>query len=144
VTAQLADLQYNTAIAAMMEYLNVVRSGGRVAARAEVEPLVLMVAPFCPHLAEELWERLGHEGGLFEAATWPEHDPAKAREAAVDVAVQVNGRLRGTVRLPAGADQGAAEAAARAEENVARHLEGTTVRRVIHVPDRLLNFVVGS
>ncbi len=143
VTGQLADLQYNTAIAAMMEYLNAVRAGGREAARAEVEPLVVMVAPFAPHIAEEMWERLGNESSIFDHAEWPAYDEDKARESDVQLAVQVNGKLRGTVSVPAGADQQRAEAAARAEPNVARFLDGSQVRRVIHVPDRLLNFVVG-
>ncbi|MEK9500068.1 leucine--tRNA ligase [Gaopeijia maritima] len=143
VSEQLPELGYNTSIAAMMEYLNVVRAGGRTAALAEVEPLVVMVAPFCPHLAEELWERLGHEGSIFDAAPWPEFDPEKARETRTEVAVQVNGKLRGTVLLEVDADAGTAEAAARAEDNVARYLESATVRRVIHVPNRLVNFVVG-
>ncbi len=143
VTEQLAELQYNTSIAALMEYLNVVRSGGRTAARAEVEPLIVMVAPFCPHIAEELWERLGHEGSIFDAAPWPSHDPEKARETRVEVAVQVNGKLRGTVMLDVDSDAETAEAAARAEDNVARYLVDATVRRVIHVPNRLINFVVG-
>ncbi len=142
VTGQLADLQYNTSIAAMMEYLNVARAGGRTAARAEVEPLVVMLAPFAPHIAEELWEHLGHAGSIFDSAPWPDFDPEKTREDAVDLAVQVNGKLRGTVRIPAGADQATAEAAARAEENVLRYLNDGEIRRVIHVPDRLLNYVV--
>ncbi len=143
VSEQLPELGYNTSIAALMEYLNVVRSGGRTAARSEVEPLVVLVAPFCPHIAEELWERLGHEGSLFDAAPWPAYDADKARETRVEVAVQVNGKLRGTVLLEVDADADTAEAAARAEDNVARHLDGATVRRVIHVPNRLVNFVVG-
>jgi leucyl-tRNA synthetase len=142
VTDQLAGLQYNTTVAALMEYLNVVRAGGRTAARAEVEPLVVLVAPFCPHIAEELWARLGHAESVFDGGNWPVHDPDTARESTVQVAVQVNGKLRGTVPLPAGAEQEAAEAAARGEENVARYLDGATVRRVIHVRDRLINFVV--
>ena len=101
-----------------------------------------MVAPFCPHVAEELWERLGHETGIFESAPWPEFDPEKARETRVEVAIQVNGKLRGTVFLAVDAGREVAEDAARAEENVARHLEGAAVRRVIHVPNRLVNFVV--
>ena len=142
ITEQLADLQYNTSIAAMMEYLNVARAGGRTPARAEIEPLVIMLAPFAPHIAEELWEHLGHEGSIFDAGPWPECDLEKAKEDAVDLAVQVNGKLRGTVRVPAGADQATAEAAARGEENVARYLDEGQIRRVIHVPDRLLNYVV--
>ena len=142
VTEQIADLRYNTAIAAMMEYLNAVRAGGRAPGRAEIEPLVCLIAPFAPHMAEELWERLGHEGSIFDGANWPAFDAAKAVEEEVRVAVQVNGKVRGTVSVPAGADRDAVTALAREEDNVARHLEGMEVRRVVHVPDRLLNFVV--
>jgi len=143
VSEQLPNLQYNTAVAAMMEYLNAVRSGGRQSARAEVEPLVALVAPFAPHLAEELWERMGHSQSIFEGSNWPSFDPEKAAEETVKIAVQVNGKLRGTVEASAGTSQEVAEELARAQENVTRHLEGFTVRRVIFVPNRLLNFVVG-
>jgi len=142
VTRQIPELSYNTSIAAMMEYLNAVRAGGRKATRREVEPLVVMIAPFAPHVAEELWEHLGHDGGIFDRANWPTYDEAKTRETSVKLAVQVNGKLRATVEGPAGMDQDAAEAAARSDENVARYLDGATLKRVIHVPNRLLNFVV--
>ena len=142
LTEQLDGLQYNTAIAALMEYLNVVRAGGRTAMRAEVEPLVVLVAPFCPHIAEELWERLGHTESIFEGANWPRWDEAKAREDRMLVAVQVNGRLRGTVSVARGTSREAVEDLARGDQNVARHLDGAEVRRVIYVPERLMNFVV--
>jgi leucyl-tRNA synthetase len=142
VTEQLRDLQYNTAVAAMMEYLNAVRSGGRRAARAEVEPLVVLVAPFAPHLAEELWEKLGHEESIFEGANWPAYDPAKTLDDAVNVAVQVNGKLRGTIQAAKGAPEADVVALARRDENVARHLAGVTERKVVFVKDRLVNFVV--
>ena len=141
VTEQLAALQYNTAVAALMECLNVVRAGGRTAARAEVEPMVVMVAPFAPHLAEELWEHLGHEGSIFDGAHWPAWDPEKVREREVEIAVQVNGRLRGSIQGPPGLPREEAEARARSEENIARHLQDAEVRRVVYVQDRLLNFV---
>ena len=144
VTEQVGTLRYNTAIAAMMEYLNAARAGGRTPARAEIEPLVCLVAPFAPHIAEELWRRLGHEGSIFDGANWPAFDPARAAERVARVAVQVNGRVRGTVSAPAGADTEAVVALARCEPNVARHLEGKEIRRTIHVPDRLLNFVVAE
>ena len=102
----------------MMEYLNAVRAGGRTPARAEIEPVVLMVAPFAPHIAEELWERLGHEGGLFGGARWPEYDPVKAKRRIVKLAVQVNGRVRGTIEGPSEMSQEDAVALARAQENV--------------------------
>lgn len=142
VTEQIPNLHYNTAIAALMEYLNAVRSGGRRAVRAEVESLVVLLAPFAPHLAEELWERLGHDASVFQGSNWPVYDPEKAHEDIVRIAVQVNGKLRGTVEVPAGTSQEDAETAARKQENIARHLEGATIRRVVFVPDKLLNFVV--
>ena len=142
VSEQMPNLQYNTAIAALMEYLNSVRAGGRRPRREEVEPLVVLVAPFAPHLAEELWERLGHETSIFQGAAWPAFDEEKAREETVKVAVQVNGKLRGTVDVAAGSPQGDAEEAARQQENIARHLDGAEIRRVIFIPDKLLNFVV--
>ena len=143
LSEQLPKLQYNTAVAALMEYLNTVRAGGRQAARSEVEALVVMVAPFAPHIAEELWERLGHEGSIFEGANWPSFDAEKARDDTIKIAVQVNGKLRATVDVAAGSGQEEVEALARAQENVTRHLEGSSLRRVIFVKDRLLNFVVG-
>ena len=143
VTRQIADLQFNTCISGMMEYLNAVRAGGRTPARAEIEPVVLMVAPFAPHIAEELWERLGHEGGLFGRARWPEYDPEKAKRRIVKLAVQVNGKVRGTIEGPSEMSREDALALAREQENVARFLQKGSVRRVIHVPGRLINLVVG-
>jgi leucyl-tRNA synthetase len=142
VTRQMPELGFNTSIAAMMEYLNAVRAGGRTASPSEVEALVVMIAPFAPHMAEELWARLGHDGSIFEGANWPAFDETKTRETSVKLAVQVNGKLRATVEGPAGMDQDAAEAAARSDENVARYLDGAALKRVIYVPNRLLNFVV--
>jgi leucyl-tRNA synthetase len=142
VSEDIAALRYNTAIAAIMEYLNVVREGGRRAHRAEVEPLVALVAPFAPHLAEELWEQLGHAGSLFEGAHWPEHDAARAAADTVEFVVQVNGKVRARLELPRGLSEDQARAAALADDNVRRHLDGTRVRRVVFVPDRLVNLVV--
>ncbi len=142
VTEQLGDLQYNTAVAAMMEYLNAVRSGGRQAARSEVEPLVVLVAPFAPHLAEELWERLGHTESIFHGANWPAYDEAKTVDDTVKIAVQVNGKLRGTVHAAKGAPEADVVALSRKDENVARHLVHVTERKVVFIKDRLVNFVV--
>lgn len=143
VTDQIPMLSYNTAIAALMECLNVVRAEGRTAVRAEVEPLVVMVAPFAPHVAEELWEWLGHEGSIFDGAHWPDFDAEKAAESTVEIAVQVNGKLRATITAAKDAAEEEVVGAARDEENVQRHLDGKEERRVIYVPGRLVNFVVG-
>ncbi len=148
VTEDIAGLHYNTAIAAMMEYLNAVREGGRRANRAEVKALVVLVAPFAPHLAEELWQRLGHDRSLFASRTqqaapnWPMFDPLKATADVVELVVQVNGKVRARLPLARGADQEAAKAAALADENVVRFLNGGQVRKIVFVPDRLINLVV--
>jgi leucyl-tRNA synthetase len=142
VTEDLAELRYNTAIAAMMEYLNAVREGGRRVNRAEVEPLVVLVAPFAPHLAAELWERLGNGDGLFDAENWPAFDAQKATADTVEFVVQVNGKLRARMAMSRGIDETLARDVALADENVLRFVEGKVVRKIIFVPDRLLNIVV--
>ena len=143
VTGDLEDLAYNTSIAALMDYVNVIRAEGRTPSLEEVHPLVIMLAPMAPHIAEELWERTGGEPSLFDHASWPSYDPAMLEEDEVDLPVQVNGKLRATVRVGRGASRDAVQEAALRDENVRRHLEGVAIRKVIHVPDRLINLVVG-
>jgi leucyl-tRNA synthetase len=140
VTADLEALHYNTAIAALMELVNTLRDSN-CAEPTVVGELVQMTAPFAPHFAEECWERLAHHRSIFDS-TWPSFDPALTIEETVTVAVQVGGKTRGTIAVARDADQATAEAEARADESVARHLDGKTVRKVIWVPGRLLNFVV--
>jgi leucyl-tRNA synthetase len=143
VTEDLEALSYNTAIAAMMEYLNAVRAGGRTPERAAVEPLVTLVAPFAPHLAEELWERMGREGSIFDGGQWPSFDAAKAVADTVEFVVQVNGKVRARMEMARGITESDARDAALADEHVQRWIEGKQVRKTIFVPDRLLNLVVG-
>jgi leucyl-tRNA synthetase len=138
----LADLDYNTAIAALMDYLNVIRANGRTASLDEVRPLPALLGPVAPHMAEELWERLGGEPSVFENAHWPEYDESVLVLDELDLPVQVNGKLRATIRVARGASQEAVRDMALAEENVRRHLDDVEIRKIIHVPDRLLNLVV--
>jgi leucyl-tRNA synthetase len=143
VTEQIPALGYNTSIAALMECLNTIRADGRVAKRAEIEPLVPMIAPFAPHLAEEIWQRYGNDESIFDGANWPVCDEAKVVEHTVEVAIQVNGKLRGQIPVAKDTPEDAVVAAARSDENVARYLDGVEERRVIYVKERLVNFVVG-
>jgi leucyl-tRNA synthetase len=140
VSADIPALSYNTAVAAMMEYLNAVRRGERQAHHAEVAPLVQLVAVFAPHVAEELWERMGHTGSVFDAG-WPAYDPAMAAEDLITIAVQVNGKTRGTIQIPNGGGEAAAMAAARADQSIAKFITGEP-RKIIFVQGRLLNVVV--
>jgi leucyl-tRNA synthetase len=143
VRDDIEGLRFNTAIAKLMELSHsLVPAGAAGAPREIAEMVVLALAPFAPHMSEEMWERLGHSESLVWEA-YPEVDPALLVLDTSSVAVQVNGKLRGVVELPAGASQDDAEAAARSKDRVASALDGKTVRRVIYVPDRLINFVVG-
>jgi len=141
VTEDVPRLQYNTAIAAMMEYMNALRAGERAVHVEEVRPLVQLVSPFAPHVAEELWERLGGTGTSVFDAGWPAFDPALAVDELITLAVQVNGKTRGTIQATPEITQDAALAAALAEPVIAKFVPGTP-RRVIFVPGRLLNIVL--
>src|SRR2546423_14334413 len=111
------------------------------ATRSEaVRTLILLIAPMAPHLAEECWARLGGEGMIADAE-WPSFDPALLVDDEVTLAVQVNDKLRDTLTAPRGLDRAAAEALALASDKVQRQLAGTAPRKVIVVPDRLVNIV---
>ena len=140
VSEDLPALSYNTAVAAMMEYMNVVRLSERSVHRAEIEPLVQLVAPFAPHVAEDLWERLGHDRSVFDSG-WPVFDASLAAEELITIAVQVGGKTRGTVQLPPGANQDAAMEAALADPNISKFIAGPP-KKIIFVPGRLLSIVV--
>ncbi len=144
VSNSIMDLRFNTAIANMMEYLNVVRSGGRQPRRSEVEPLVTMVAPFCPHIAEELHEHLGHSESIFDSASWPSFDSALLEAEEVEIAVQINGKLRATIRCPTNASEDEVAQQALQHPNVSRYTDSGTIKRRIFVPSRMLSFVVAQ
>ena len=133
-------LSYNTAIAAMMEYMNTMRSGERTPHVAEVRPLVQLVSPFAPHIAEELWSVMGGTTSVFDAG-WPAFDPALVVEDSVTMAVQVQGKTRGTITVSKTATQEEAMAAALADPAIAKWITGP-VKRVIFVPGRMLNLIV--
>lgn len=144
VTDDYENLRFNTAIAAMMEYLNVVRFNSRKLARDEVEPLVILLAPVAPHLAEELWEKLGHRESIFTSASWPEYDPAKAVADLIEIGVQINGKVRGTIKISIDADEEQAMDSARNHPNVASYLEGATIRKSVFIPKRTLSLVLAN
>ncbi len=134
-------MRFNTAISKLMEFTNAFTSAD-VRPKAAMETFVLLLAPMAPHLAEELWQILGH-GESLAYQPWPEYDPALLKDEEVEIPVQVNGKLRSKVVVPADASKEAIETAARADERITELLEGKTVRKVIVVPGKLINFVVG-
>lgn len=142
VSEDYAGLRNNTAVAKLIEYTNHLTKEHRDAVpRAAVEPLVLMLAPLAPHMAEELWLRLGHTTSLAHGP-FPVADPAYLVEDTVEYPVQVNGKVRGRVTVAADADRDTLEAAALADEKVLAFLAGAQPRKVIVVPGRLVNLVV--
>ena len=140
VTVDTDTLNYNTAIAAMMEYVNEVRSA-ECGVRSAMEPLLVMLAPYAPHLAEDLWAALGHERSIFTAA-WPTYDERLAAAGDVEIVVQVNGKVRGRLTVSRGASEAQVVALALKDESVRKFLNGQPVRKTVYVQDRLLNFVV--
>jgi leucyl-tRNA synthetase len=150
VTEDLDGMRFNTAISAMMVFVN-------DAITWETKPVsvlrefLILLAPFAPHLAEELWERLNIEHRTSNAehrtslsyAAWPKHDPALLVESEIEIPVQVNGKLRDVIRVPANADNATVEAAAKASEKAQQFIGGKTIRKVIVVPKKLVNIVVG-
>jgi leucyl-tRNA synthetase len=141
---------FNTCVAAIMELVNDLQAADAQLAAGEVpapvmrelmSSLVLLLAPFAPFLAAELWEELGVEGGVLRAP-WPKSDPGLAKEDELEIPVQINGKLVAVVRVAAGADSKTIEAAALADEKVKSRTAGKTVAKVIVVPGRAVNLVV--
>ncbi len=141
VTEGLENLSYNTAIAALMELLNAMRAVN-CGERQMVKDMVIMLAPFAPHFAEECWERLGNQTSVFDAE-WPQWDEALTVEQVAEIPVQVNGKTRSRVQVPRGASEKVVVAAAKRDPSVTRFTEGKELIKVVYVKDRLLNLVVG-
>jgi leucyl-tRNA synthetase len=140
VTEDLEELRFNTAIAKLMEFVNAA-SKHETRARAAVEEFVKLVSPFAPHFAEEVWRRLGHESTIAYEP-WPTHDPAWLVDETIELPVSVNGKKRATIEVPADAASEAVEKAA--IEAVTKWTAEKTVRKVIYIPGRMVNVVVGA
>jgi leucyl-tRNA synthetase len=141
VTDAMENMRFNTAISEMMIFVNEATRAPTVPV-SFMEAFVRILAPFAPHIAEELWERLGHTQSI-SCAPWPAFDEAKTRADTIIIGVQVNGKMRGQVELAPDVSPQDAIAAAKAAPQVARHLLDQAIRREIYVPGRLVNFVVG-
>lgn len=150
VTEDIEDrFHFNTAIAAVMELVNSINAfeprnnpANAPVLKEAVESVILLLAPFVPHIAEELWECLGHQDGL-ESAGWPDFDPAAAVEDELLIVVQVNGKLRGKITAASSSTEDEVKAAALADDKVKSFTEGKSVKKVIYVPGKLVNIVVG-
>ena len=144
VTDDIDTLKMNTAIAALMAMVNEFYSNGL--SRGDFEALLLMLSPFAPHMVEELWEQKGfaakHEGKMAMQCAWPEYDESKTVASSVEMAVQVGGKLKGTITVPVDSDQDTVVEAAKANEKVAKAIAGMQIVKVIHVKNKLVNLIV--
>ena len=144
VTDDIDTLKMNTAIAALMTMVNEFYSNGL--SRGDFEALLLMLSPFAPHKVEELWEQKGfaakHEGKMAMQCAWPEYDESKTVASSVEMAVQVGGKLKGTITVPVDSDQESVVEAAKANEKVAKAIAGMQIVKVIHVKNKLVNLIV--
>ena len=144
VTDDIDTLKMNTAIAALMTMVNEFYSNGL--SRGDFEALLLMLSPFAPHMVEELWEQKGfaakHEGKMAMQCAWPEYDESKTVASSVEMAVQVGGKLKGTITVPVDSDQESVVEAAKANEKIAKAIAGMQIVKVIHVKNKLVNLIV--
>ena len=144
VTDDIDTLKMNTAIAALMAMVNEFYSNGL--SRGDFEALLLMLSPFAPHMVDELWEQKGfaakHEGKMAMQCAWPEYDESKTVASSVEMAVQVGGKLKGTITVPVDSDQESVVEAAKANEKVAKAIAGMQIVKVIHVKNKLVNLIV--
>lgn len=140
VTEDIETLNYNTAISALMMLLTEMEKGSKSLTTSDSAVFLKLLAPFAPHITEELWHELGNTDSIHRSE-WPAYDAALLVESMAEIAVQVNGKLRGTVTVPAEATQADVEAAARGEINVAKFIVGTPAK-IVYVPRRLINFVI--
>lgn len=140
VTIETEEMRYNTAISAMMEFVNAVTKWDSKP-RAVMVPFVLLLAPYAPHLAEELWQQLGHSQSLTYEP-WPEYDESLLVSDTVKLPIQVNGKLRASIEVAKGISKDDAVAAALDQENVSKQVAGKAFKKVIFVPGKILNMVV--
>ena len=143
VSEDIEAMKFNTAIAALMALVNDFYANG--ASRGDMKALILMLSPFAPHICEELWENMGfaaQTGKMACQSPWPVYDESKTVASEVEMAVQVQGKLRGSVKVPMDSDEAAVVAAAKAVDKVARQLEGMEIVKVIHVKNKLVNLIV--
>ena len=141
VTADIENFSYNTSVAAFMICVNEL-SAQKCTSRTVLEPLVAVVAPFAPHIAEELWHAMGHDTSVCDAQ-WPSYNEEYLKESMTRYPVSFNGKVRFNIELPADTPREEVERAALSHESAAKWTEGKTVRKVIVVPGKIVNVVVG-
>jgi leucyl-tRNA synthetase len=140
VTMDMESLSFNTAISRLMEFINYF-TAQKCRPRSFMENFALLLSPMAPHISEELWQALGHDESIA-SASWPLFDPQYLQESTIEIPIQINGKVRGRITMPAGADESELENAALADPRIKKHLEGHIIRKVIVLPKKLINIVI--
>jgi len=142
VGADIEEFRFNTAISTLMILVNEMEKQAEIDA-ADYEKLLLLLSPFAPHIAEELWEKLGHTGSIFEEK-WPEFDAAKTKDDEINLVLQVNGKVRDMVSAPADISEDEAKDVAMQSEKIQKHIDGKEIKKIIFVKGKLVNIVISS
>ena len=139
VSSDIEAMKFNTAIACLMTLINEIYAVGKIS-KNDLVIFIKLLCPFAPHLCEEIWETIGGEG-LLSLSQWPEYEESKTVEDSIEIGVQVNGKVRGTIVIPNGCAKEEALELAKKDERVASFLEGKTLVKEIYVPNKIVNFV---
>ncbi|MBT9175614.1 MAG: Leucine--tRNA ligase [candidate division WS2 bacterium] len=140
VTEDIESLKYNTAIAKLMEFFNIIKDKETLQ-RTIIETFLILLSPFAPHITEEMWHCLGHQQSIFESA-WPVYDPTLLIKETTEFVIQINGKIKATLRLQVGADESFVKAKAMEVTPIQKFLQGKTIIKTIFVPNKLINFVI--
>lgn len=141
VSYDIETMNFNTAVSSLMIFLNTLNKEGKLISKSDAEKFIILLSPFAPHLAEELWQQLGHKESIIKE-DWPEADKSKLQDEEVEIAVQINGKVRAKIKLPNDVSEKQAIESAMLDPNIKKYLEGQTIKKTIFVPGRLLSFVI--
>jgi len=141
ISGDIEQLKFNTAIAAFMEFLNFAESEKKNVGKDVLERLILLLAPFAPHICEELWQAFGNNESIFKHP-WPQADPDLIKDEMIELPVQINGKLRDKILVPAGASQAEAESLVKSSKTVQQWIDNKPVKKTVYVEGRLINFVI--
>ena len=143
ITERIENRRLNTTISLFMSYVNVLnKECPEGISRDNLEKFIILLAPFAPHFAEEIWEAIGHKDSLFSKRRWPSYDPTIAQEVMMEIPIQVNGRVRGTITIAKGSSEEEVIHTAESLDVIRKYLDDKGIRKVVYIPEKVLNFVV--
>jgi len=140
VSEDIENARFNTAVSSLMELMNYFKEKGEIS-RKDLEKIIILVSPFAPHIAEEIWGKLGHKNSIFKE-DWPECDKNLIKDEIVRIAIQINGKLRDTVEVKAGLKENEARQLAISQKKIENWIVGKEIKKVIYIPNKIINIVI--